>query len=130
MTPDLTSENQSSARRVLIYRLGSLGDTLVALPALHLVARKFPKAERRMLTNLPVNAKATPVTAVLEHTGLVDGYFSYGVGTRSLGSLVRLWWTLFQHRVIYHTVECWGCVVWRRVLSRRSVALRPLRLTK
>ena len=27
-----------SAKRVLIYRLGSLGDTLVALPALHLVA--------------------------------------------------------------------------------------------
>lgn len=98
MTPDLTSENQSSARRVLIYRLGSLGDTLVALPALHLVARKFPKAERRMLTNLPVNAKAAPVAAVLEHTGLVDGYFSYGVGTRSLGSLVRLWWTLFRWR--------------------------------
>ena len=47
-----------SAKRVLIYRLGSLGDTLVALPALHLVARAFPDAERRMLTNFPVKVKA------------------------------------------------------------------------
>ena len=44
-------------RRVLIYRMGSLGDTVVALPALHLVDRAFPLAERRMLTNFPVNAK-------------------------------------------------------------------------
>ena len=37
-----------------MYRLGSLGDMLVALPSLHLVARAFPEAERRMLTNFPV----------------------------------------------------------------------------
>ncbi len=48
----------SPAKRVLIYRLGSLGDMLIALPALHLVARAFPGAERRMLTNIPVNVKA------------------------------------------------------------------------
>ena len=48
-----------SAKRVLIYRLGSLGDTVVALPALHLVARAFPQAERRMLTNFPVNVKGS-----------------------------------------------------------------------
>src|SRR5271163_4228004 len=33
---------KAPAQRVLIYRLGSLGDTLIALPALHLVARAFP----------------------------------------------------------------------------------------
>ncbi|RZU39639.1 glycosyltransferase family 9 protein [Edaphobacter modestus] len=98
MTTTLTNEKQSSVRRVLIYRLGSLGDTLVALPALHLVARAFPKAERRMLTNVPVNVKAPPAAAILEHAGLVDGYFRYTVGTRSLGDLARLWWTLFRWR--------------------------------
>jgi hypothetical protein len=30
--------------RVLIYRLGSLGDTIVALPALHVVERAFPQS--------------------------------------------------------------------------------------
>ncbi|QNI35502.1 glycosyltransferase family 9 protein [Edaphobacter albus] len=93
-----TSEKQSSARRVLIYRLGSLGDTVVALPALHLIARVFPKAERRMLTNVPVNVKAPPAHAILEHTGLVHGYIRYAVGTRSVGDLFRLWWTILRWR--------------------------------
>ncbi len=98
MTTNSTKANTRDARRVLIYRLGSLGDTLVALPALHLVARAFPRAERRMLTNVPVSVKAPPAAAILESTGLVDGYFRYAVGTRSLGALARLWWTLWRWR--------------------------------
>ena len=86
------------AKRVLIYRLGSLGDTLVALPALHLVARAFPDAERRMLTNFPVNVKAPAAAAVLGDSGLVDGYFRYAVGTRSVRELAGLWWQLRRWR--------------------------------
>jgi heptosyltransferase-3 len=98
MTSPPTSKKSSSAQRVLIYRLGSLGDTVVALPALHLVARAFPKAERRMLTNIPVNVKAPPVAAILENTDLVHGYFRYSVGTRSVSDLASLWWTLARWR--------------------------------
>jgi len=76
--------------RVLIYRLGSLGDTLVALPSLHLVARAFPAAERRMLTNVPVASKAAAAAAVLGESGLVHGYQSYPVGLRDLRALWRL----------------------------------------
>jgi ADP-heptose:LPS heptosyltransferase len=78
------------ARRVLVYRLGSLGDTLIALPSFHLIARAFPSAERRLLTNLPVAAKAPPAAAVLEHTGLIGGYMRYTTGTRSIRELLRL----------------------------------------
>ncbi len=85
-------------RRLLIYRLGSLGDMVVALPALHLVARAFPDSERRMLTNFPVNAKAPAAAAVLEGSGLVEGYLRYSVGTRSPLELLRLWWTLVRWR--------------------------------
>jgi heptosyltransferase-3 len=81
---------KAPAQRVLIYRLGSLGDTLVALPALHLVARAFPAAERRLLTNLPVHAKAPPAESILRHTNLVHGYLRYPVGTRSPRSLLAL----------------------------------------
>lgn len=84
--------------RVLIYRLGSLGDTVVALPALHLVARAFPEAERRMLTNFPVSAKAPAAAAVLGESGLVQGYFRYVAGTRSPLALLTLWWTLVRWR--------------------------------
>ena len=88
----------NAAKRVLIYRLGSLGDTLVALPALHLAARAFPEAERRMLTNFPVNVKAPPAAAILEHSGLVHGYVRYAIGTRSPRELLALWWRLFRWR--------------------------------
>jgi heptosyltransferase-3 len=88
----------SFTKRVLIYRLGSLGDTLIALPALHLVARAFPDAERRLLTNFPVNAKAPPAAAILENTDLVHGYFRYAVRTRNPRALLRLWWQLLRWR--------------------------------
>jgi ADP-heptose:LPS heptosyltransferase len=64
-------------RRLLIFRLGSLGDTLVALPALHMLARRFPQAERRVLTNYGVNDKAASMASLLDGTGLVHGYFRF-----------------------------------------------------
>ncbi|MGA2046628.1 MAG: glycosyltransferase family 9 protein, partial [Terracidiphilus sp.] len=79
-----------SIRRVLIHRLGSLGDTVVALPCLHLIARVFPNAERRLLTNFPVHAKAPASAAVLEGSGLVHGYMRYTAGTRNPAELLRL----------------------------------------
>jgi ADP-heptose:LPS heptosyltransferase len=103
-------------RRVLIYRMGSLGDTVVALPALHLVARAFPNAERRMLTNFPVSAKAPAAAAILADNGLVHGYFRYGVGTRSPKELLKLWWTLLRWRpqVLVYLVAARGVAAARR----------------
>ena len=77
-------------RRVLIYRLGSLGDTVVALPCFHLLERTFPDAERYLLTNFPVNAMAPASAEVLGDSGLVHGYMRYTVGTRRIGELLRL----------------------------------------
>ncbi len=89
---------ESSTKRILIYRLGSLGDTVVALPAYHLIARAFPNAERRLLTNFPVDAKAPPAAAILENTDLIHGYFRYAARTRDPRELLALWWKLFRWR--------------------------------
>jgi ADP-heptose:LPS heptosyltransferase len=86
------------AKRVLIYRLGSLGDTVVALPVLHLIDRAFPGTERRMLTNFPVSAKAPAAAAVLDGSGLVNGYLRYIVGTRSPLALLWLGWNILRFR--------------------------------
>jgi len=106
----------SPAKRVLIYRLGSLGDTLVALPALHLVARAFPEADRRMLTNLPVVAKAPPAASILANTGLVHSYLQYPVGTRSLRELFRLWLQLilWGPQMVVYLAAARGTAVARR----------------
>ncbi len=80
------------ARRVLIYRLGSLGDTIIALPSFRLIAKQFPDAERRVLTVFPVNAeKESPIATILEGTGLVHSYERYAVGTRNPKVLFELY---------------------------------------
>ena len=87
-----------AAKRVLIYRLGSLGDTVISLPCLHLIARAFPDAERSMLTNVPVNATAPAAAAVLGNSGLVHRYFDYPVHTRNIFLLGRLALTLRRYK--------------------------------
>jgi ADP-heptose:LPS heptosyltransferase len=107
---------KKAVRRVLVYRLGSLGDMVVALPALHLVARAFPEAERRMLTNFPVNSKAPAAAAILEGSGLVQGYMRYAVGTRSARELLGLWWEIARWRpqVIVYLAAARGVKVAQR----------------
>ena len=86
------------AQQILLYRLGSLGDTCVALPALRVVRRHFPQARLTLLTNLPVSVKAAPAPALLEGLGLVDDYLAYPVGTRNPLTLARLALTLRRRR--------------------------------
>jgi ADP-heptose:LPS heptosyltransferase len=84
-----------------------LGDTVVALPCFHLIARAFPQAKRLLLTNFPVHAKAPASAAVLGESGLVHGYMRYTVGTREIGELLRLAWQIRRFRpdlMIYLTV--------------------------
>lgn len=73
--------------RILIYRLGSIGDFIVSLPCLHAVRRRFPEAQINLLTNQPVDARAAPAMSVLYGTGLIDGYVSYSIRTRNLREL-------------------------------------------
>ncbi len=80
----------SRVERVLIYRLGSLGDTVVALPCFHQIARAYPRAERCLLTNIPVNSKAPPAYDVLEGSGLVHGFMRYPIATRNFAELAEL----------------------------------------
>jgi ADP-heptose:LPS heptosyltransferase len=91
-------EKRDGAKRVLIYRIGSLGDTVVALPSFYLVSRAFPNAERRLLTNFPIAAKAPSSAAVLEGTGLIHGYFRYSIGMRNPIALLSLWWQIVRWR--------------------------------
>ncbi len=77
---------------IVIYRLGSLGDTIVALPCFTAVTRLFPAARKVLLTNKPVSTKAAPIEAILgAGTGFFDVSIAYPVGTRSPGALFALW---------------------------------------
>ena len=81
----------SSPRRIVIFRLGSMGDTVVALPCFHAVRRAFPFAHITLLTNFPVSSKAAPMLNVLgEQSGFVDGVAQYPIGLRNPIGLLRL----------------------------------------
>jgi len=80
--------------RVLLYRLGSLGDHLVALPCYRLVARAFPDAERCLVTTAPVSEKAAAAEAVLRGMGLIDRFMTHASGERNVWTLLRLAWEI------------------------------------
>jgi ADP-heptose:LPS heptosyltransferase len=90
LPPDPQALPDPQVKKVLIYRLGSLGDTTVALPCFHLIERAFPNSQRILLTNFPIHAKAPASAAVLGESNLVHGYMRYTVGTRNLGELWKL----------------------------------------
>lgn len=73
---------------ILIYRLGSLGDTVVALPCFYAIERAYPGVRKIAVTNIPVSSKAAALEIILGPGGFIDGAIDYPVGSRSLR---RLW---------------------------------------
>ena len=71
------------AAPVIIYRLGSMGDTVVALPCFRKIAEVFPDRRRMVLTNVPVASNAAALDLMLRPSGLIDDIIDYPVGLRS-----------------------------------------------
>lgn len=115
--------------RVMVYRLGSLGDTIVALPCFHRVAEVYPDAERIALTNVPVHAKAAPLEAILGGSGLVHRFVDYPLGLRSPGALWRLRRRirdLDAHTLVYLTPARGRAVAWRDLLFFKLCGIRQV----
>jgi ADP-heptose:LPS heptosyltransferase len=75
---------------VLIFRLGSIGDTVVALPCFHAIARAYPNYRRVLLTNALTSVRASSAESVLDGTGLVDDVIYYPVGDFSIKQTLAL----------------------------------------
>ena len=74
--------------RILIYRLASMGDTVVSLPCFHSIRQCYPTARIALLTaHITDDASAISAATLLEGTGLVDHYISYPENTRDLRKL-------------------------------------------
>jgi ADP-heptose:LPS heptosyltransferase len=104
---------------VLVYRLGSIGDAVVALPALRLVARAFPEAERVLLSNSNVSGQAVPMMDVLQSTGLIHDCIEYPIGIRDIRALWDLRRQIRELRpqALVYLAEPRGCIkAWRDAL--------------
>lgn len=117
--------------RILIYLFGSLGDTLVALPALRAVRRNFPNAALILLQNIPSGNNATVLEIIPKE--LIDGYMSYNSGWdgfKKASDFYRLWRDLrkekFQAAIYLVSSERPARSVRRDKLFFRSCGIKRL----
>lgn len=75
---------------IIIFRIGSLGDTVVALPCFHRIAQSFPDVRRVLVTDAPASQKAAPVESLLGGSGLIDEVIYFPPPPRRLRDFARL----------------------------------------
>ena len=75
---------------IIIFRIGSLGDTVVALPCFHHIARSFPNSRRIVVTDVPASQKATSVESILGKSGLIDGVIYFPPAPRKIRDFLKL----------------------------------------
>jgi heptosyltransferase-3 len=76
-------------KSVLVFRIGSLGDTLVAVPALRAIRAHFPSARITLLCDRQVGRSYVLAPDLLRDTGLVDDFVDYPFDPSTSGRLLR-----------------------------------------
>jgi heptosyltransferase III len=76
--------------RILIFRIGSIGDFVVSLPCLHLIRKTHATDELILLTNEPSDDRAVAAEFVLDGSCVVDQIIKYPVDIRSPKKLNQL----------------------------------------
>jgi ADP-heptose:LPS heptosyltransferase len=72
------ADKRTDLKRILVFRIGNLGDTLVALPAFAALRAAFPDAKLTLLTNSDRrNPHYIGAQSVLPVDGLFDGHIDY-----------------------------------------------------
>jgi asparagine synthase (glutamine-hydrolysing) len=72
-----TASAKPERRRILIYRIGQLGDTLVALPAMWAVRNAFPDAHIALLFDKHPAARYVQSPELLKGSAIFDQYIGY-----------------------------------------------------
>src|SRR3954470_10549444 len=65
--------------KILIFRIGQLGDTIVALPAIWAVRQHFSAAKLTLLCDQHPGKSYVLATDLLRNSGLLDSFESYPV---------------------------------------------------
>ena len=73
----------------MVFQIGSLGDTVIALPCYREIARRHPDAWRVLLTNFP-QSKMVQAEAILRPAGLVDECVEYPMPLRGRAAVLGL----------------------------------------
>jgi ADP-heptose:LPS heptosyltransferase len=115
---------------LLIFRIGSIGDTVVALPCFHAIARAYPRHRRILLTNALASARASSVEAVLDGTGLIHEAIYFPIGRGKLKYSVELAQRLRRldaDALIYLAPRPTGLPVYRDLVFFKLAGIRKIR---
>ena len=77
-------------KRILVYRTGSLGDTIITLPAFHVLRENFPDAFIALLNNATEDKETVLAQSVLPAMGLFDDWLTYPTDDFSLKAQTKL----------------------------------------
>lgn len=78
------------AARILVYRIGSIGDMAAALPALKSIRAWAGEAKLTLLCQCAPSSRFSLSRALVEGSGLVDGFVEYGHWNGAAGRLRNL----------------------------------------
>ena len=94
-------ENEPGAppSRILVFRIGHLGDTIVALPAFWALRDAFPNSPITLLSNSDIkNPSYVSARNVLPETGLFDEWLSYPSGSQGIAARLSRFKLLLEVR--------------------------------
>lgn len=114
---------------LLIFRIGSIGDSVVCLPCMHAVARAYPRHRRILLTEVPGTARAASAQLVFEGSGLIHQTLHFPVGLTKLGhmlTLARRLRRLKPQAVVYLTPRPTTLPVLRDIAFFRAAGIRKV----
>ncbi len=79
----------NSAKKILIFRIGQLGDMLVSVPALWAIRDNYPEAHLTLLCDGHIDKNYVTAFDVLEGAGIVDDFFPYYIVDSRLKRLTQ-----------------------------------------
>lgn len=79
----------NSAKKILIFRIGQLGDMLVSVPALWAIRDNYPEAHLTLLCDGHIDRDYVTASDVLEGSGIADDFFPYYIVDSRLKRLTR-----------------------------------------
>lgn len=83
-------DKRAAPKRVLVFRIGSLGDILIAMPAFWRLRQAFPEANLTLLSGRSADdPKRVAAESILPPEGLFDDYLTYPDGA-SMADAVRM----------------------------------------
>jgi ADP-heptose:LPS heptosyltransferase len=136
----------SNVRRILVYRIGSIGDTIIALPAVRAIRDGFPNAYMAFLGNAHENDYVL-AQSVLPSEGIFDEWLTYPTGlgrTRPSRDVVRLFFQLRRQRFdtlvylaprgrlrsqVWRDLSYFYAAGIRRFIGHQGIVALPLKVT-